>query len=749
MPHSQYLPEKMGTANVVPAGKCEAGSYQSFKLTYTAGYYGIDDTGSIKIVHRFASDMGKPQFDDPTAPNYVTVRASNGAVLHVEYDMKRNIRPWDKTIYIKVVRGFLREGDQIIIIFGDRTDGCPGMRVQTFCEDSFEFRVLVDAIATYNYVELPVQPEIAIVPGKPYLWKAVVPTTRRPKQTFRLSIKAEDRWGNPSDQCDQTIYLQSNTAVQDMPERIKIRPGQRAVVIDGLHVTTAIKCLYIKLLDANGHLLATSNPLRITASSELLPFWGDLHGQSEETIGTNSARDFHQFARSLAFLDATAHQGNDFQITNEFWAHLNRLTSEFNEDHRFIAFPGYEWSGNTGLGGDRNVLYLQEGQPIHRSSHALVDDLSDIDTDAGSATDLFKRLKNRDCVVFAHIGGRYADVKIAHDERLETSVEVHSAWGSFEWLIEDALEKGYRVGIVSNSDGHKGRPGASHPGATKFGSYGGLTCMLATELTRNALADCLRKRHHYGTTGCRMILEVNARFENTANLYATDPSLGKTTSQETQTVMMGDIVRCSDNELTLQIKATGSAPIERIEIRNGLETLETYRPYYDIELGNRICVVWEGSEYRGRGRETVWDGSAELTDNSFKTVVPINRYNIDKPFEHIGSDALKWQALTTGGHGGFYARLSERDSGMLSIDTKLVTADVQISDIGYEDIIYNAGGLGRRIRVFRLPDKNSHTSIEIERSITLNTDKDNAIYIRITQEDGHVIWSSPIYVINQ
>ena len=118
MPHSNYLPERMGSAVVEPSEPVEAGSYQSFTVTYTAGFFGIDDTGSIKIVHRFASDMGRPQFDDPAAPNYVSVEASNGAVLHVEYDMKRNIRPWDKTLYIKVVRGFLREGDRRIVELG-------------------------------------------------------------------------------------------------------------------------------------------------------------------------------------------------------------------------------------------------------------------------------------------------------------------------------------------------------------------------------------------------------------------------------------------------------------------------------------------------------------------------------------------------------------------------------------------------------------------------------------------------------
>ena len=141
MPHSTYLPHRMGSATIDPTGRFEAGSFQSFALTYTAGYFGIDDTGSIKIVHRFASDMGKPQFDNPSAPNYVTAEASNGAVLDVRYDGKMNIRPWDKTLYIKVVRGFLREGDRIVVRFGDPRQGSPGMRMQTPPANSSPSRV--------------------------------------------------------------------------------------------------------------------------------------------------------------------------------------------------------------------------------------------------------------------------------------------------------------------------------------------------------------------------------------------------------------------------------------------------------------------------------------------------------------------------------------------------------------------------------------------------------------------------------
>ncbi len=751
MPHSTYLPERMGSARIEiegqegPGGSVEAGSYQSFTLTYRAGFFGIDDTGSIKVVHRFASDMGRPQFDDPTAANHVTVAASNGAVLHVEYDMKRNIRPWDKTLYIKVVRGFLREDDEIVVRFGDRRGGGPGMRVQTFCEATFEFRVLVDAIATYNYVELPEQPTIAIVPGPPALWKAILPTLRTVGQPFRLCIKGEDRWGNPSDRCDATFRLQSSRPVAGLPESVTIAPGAYAAIVEDLTAAEAGD-LEIALLDEQEVVAARSNPLRIVTETALLPYWCDLHGQSEETIGTNSARDFHAFARDKAFLDGVGHQGNDFQITTPFWEHLNALTAEFEEPGRFIAFPGYEWSGNTGLGGDRNVLYRHEGRPIHRSSHALVDDLSDLASDANSAAALFDALKDEDCVVFAHIGGRYADITMAHDVRLERSVEVHSAWGTFEWLIEDALKQGYRVGIVSNSDGHKGRPGASHPGATKFGAYGGLTCLLAPAFTRDGFLEALRRRHHYGTTGCRMILDTRALFATPARLFEDDPNLGETASRETREAMMGDILQSGDATVTLRIDVQGSASIERIEIRNGLDTLETYRPYDEPALGRRIRVIWEGSEYRGRGRETVWDGSATLTGNSFQAVAPINRFNLDKRFEQTNADRLEWGGLTTGGFGGFDAWLTEPQAGSLRIETALVQADIPVAEIGLEDKVFEAGGIKRQIRVFRLPDENPTRAVTLEREIALAGDRDNALYVSLIQEDGFQAWSSPIYI---
>lgn len=97
--------DSLGQVSCSLRGRVVAGSYRTCRLTYTAGFHGIDDTGSIKVAMRYATDCGVPQFDRPQAPNYTTARASNGARLQLRYDPKDNLRPWGKTLHLKVVQG--------------------------------------------------------------------------------------------------------------------------------------------------------------------------------------------------------------------------------------------------------------------------------------------------------------------------------------------------------------------------------------------------------------------------------------------------------------------------------------------------------------------------------------------------------------------------------------------------------------------------------------------------------------------
>src|SRR6266481_2997084 len=196
MPFSKYLPEQMGSIRLTPPGPFVAGASAELTLTYTAGTFGIDDTGMVKISWRTTSDMSKPQFDKPAAANFTTVEASNGARLEVWFD-RLNIRPYGNTLLIRVGRGYLRAGDTLTVRFGDRRQGSPGFRLQTNVEANVALKTSVDAFAAYEFCELPDQPHFDLVPGPAANWKAILPSLAVAGESFRLAIVAEDMWGNP------------------------------------------------------------------------------------------------------------------------------------------------------------------------------------------------------------------------------------------------------------------------------------------------------------------------------------------------------------------------------------------------------------------------------------------------------------------------------------------------------------------------------------------------------------------------
>ncbi len=738
-------PVLYGHVRMDPSGPVPARSAQTLRITYTVGRHGMDDTGSLRVVLRAVGDSGRLQVSDPAAPNYVTAAASNGAGLAVAYLPHGAWRPRTKCLQVTVVKGCLREGDSITVTIGDTSGGSPGAFMQTHCESNFEYKVVVDVCATGHYLPLAQTPSVSIVPGAPERWRAVLPTLRRPGERFQLGVKAEDLWGNPTDRATAELRIVSNVPVNRLPDRFSYPPGRRAVTFENLRVD-APGTVWVRIETAEGQELARANPL-VIASGPHAGYWADLHGQSGESIGINTAFQYFEFARDCAFLDATSHQANDFQVNNTFWAHLNELTARFHEDHRFVTFPGYEWSGNTAVGGDRNVYFREEGRQIRRSSHALLPDRSDIHTDATDARALFDALADEDCVVFAHVGGRYADIDYAHDGRFERAMELHSAWGTFEWLIEDCFRLGHRVGVVANSDGHKGRPGASYPGASTFGAYGGLTCYLADALTRDGIFEALRRRRHYATTGNRIHLELSVELPDEGERFRDDPKVYPDTASETVSqLMMGDIARPAGREAILNLRALSETPIERIEVRNAARVLETRRGYRAEDLGERIRVVWSGAEYRGRGRDTRWLGTARFHGRKVRRLAKINAWNHERPIVCEDGVSVHFDSITTGNFAGFDVWL-EGEGGELEIASNLVEARVPLAEIGLDDRVFEAGGLRRQIKVFRLPEENPHRELRVSMPIDVTPDRDDALWVSVFTEDGFQAWTSPVYLI--
>ncbi len=417
-------------------------------------------------------------------------------------------------------------------------------------------------------------------------------------------------------------------------------------------------------------------------------------------------------------------------MTDEFWDKINQVNDEYDQSGSFVTFPGYEWSGNTPLGGDRNIYHRTAGGAIYRSSHDLLPDEYSKYPTAPTAENLFARLNPAESFAFAHVGGRYADVTM-HRDSIEVAMEVHSAWGTFQWLVDDALKLGHRIGICANSDGHKCRPGASYPGANKFGSYGGLTCVLADKLDREVIFAAMKARHFYATTGHRLLLDVEL------------------VTADGHRAIMGDVIEVDGQKSELKVKISGTAPIDYVEIHNGLEIIETVRNYSEADLGNAVKLVWSGAEVKGRDRKTIWDGKLKINGNTIKSFTPVNFWNPDAQPQQLSSNEISWKSITTGGVAGLIVELETRHSGSLNITTEQLDCELKIASIGLDPRSYEVGGVAKQLEVYKLPQQaNSAT----EFNFTLTLDKrlrngDNPLYVKVVQQDGHIAWSSPVYLV--
>jgi hypothetical protein len=176
-------------------------------------------------------------------------------------------------------------------------------------------------------------------------------------------------------------------------------------LLSGLRSASA--AVETRITAAYGWYRAESNVIRALGPSEPKTWWGDLHGQTRATVATGTIEEYFAFGREVALLDMMCHQANDFQVTDEEWLRLRREIDRFHEDGRCVIFVGYEWSGMTPGGGDRNVMFRSDAAALHRSSHAEVDDMRDAATDCFPVTELFTQFAGRDDVMLIpHIGGR-------------------------------------------------------------------------------------------------------------------------------------------------------------------------------------------------------------------------------------------------------------------------------------------------------------------------------------------------------
>jgi hypothetical protein len=729
--NSEYL----GTARLLTSNTAVAGSMGTIRIVYRAGRYGIDDRGSFCIAWRSISDMQTPQFDRPTEAGYTSV-TSTGKIRFRLSNMKY-IRPYHNSIKIEIYDGYLKENDELEIIFGDTSCGSPGIRMQSFYEREFEFVPLVDACGTGRYERLDSNLNMEILPNQAKLLQIVVPTIVKTGEEFEIALRVLDRYGNIAH--DKTgevsLYIPGimpgdaiipNTAVFSPGNTGLVRVPRCKLLKEGIYHFCAI--------DKTTGEKVTSNACISTIAPETKLFWGDMHGQTRETLGCGRLDDYLVFARDYALLSFTSWQGNDFEISDAAWNDVRTMVRQFNKEGHFLVYLGYEWSGTTNAGGDHNVIFLGDSDTFYPSSNWLVPGKTDPQNNAFPISQLHERFRGRqDVMLTPHIGGRCSNLDFFNGEFIRT-IEIHSQHGIFEWFAMEAMKRRLKVGFVATSDDHSGKPGMSYPSISEeefsasLAIRSGLTGVFADKLTKESIWNALRNRHCYASTLDRLYLET---------------SIGS--------YIMGDEFSVPPGKQKLKIKAAGNSVIDAIFIYDWEKCLKRIDMMPKLE--NTLRIRFSGVSQRGRNKQADWVGSIEVSGGKILNVAKCG-YTLHSKEPVIESETrISFAARTDGEIKGYVMDMEMYDETAIKVRTTQGNLDFICGELRKaKRIVKEMGGENLMMEIDfanRIPEEETerlrYASFDLEYELDENPGE-HAYWVKVLQDDGNAAWSSPIFV---
>jgi hypothetical protein len=703
------------TTSAIPS-HLPAASFGTWDIILTASRALARGT-RIGLARRWPSDWGVPQGAEPGAADYLTVGASSGIALRWWQQRLYAWHPVDHAVLIELL-GDLAAGESVTIRFGDRAQGSPGARAQTFIEEESPLSVRVLPAGESRWIEVA-RPGTRIVGTVPHRLVAIAPSIVAPGERFAVRMRLEDAWGNPASDAAFELRLESDC---DARARLDTATGSIASLTTSL---TREGVHRLRVVEASGRFTAETNAIRCVRSPARRVFWGDIHGQSLIGCGARSVENYFRHARDFALVDFSSHQANCFLVSNPEWAETERVTAAMNETGRFTTLLGLEWSATRNLGGDHNLYFPGDTAPITRCSHEFVADRGDVASDLPHITDVHRHYSGTDTLIAVHVGGRSANLDWYAPE-LERLLEIHSTHATSEWFLFDALARGYRFGVIAGSDGVDGRPGASHPGHMNVRNVrGGLTAVMMPENSRASLWEALKARRCYATTGERILIS----FAHDGRSY-------------------GESVTAARSPRFI-VDVAGTAPLRAIELFRGTAQVASaeLRPRDPIP-SNTLRLSWSGLTLPGtwdRAR-MLWHGRLDVTN---ARILSATGWAFDTPDEGIVAQTdhrLTWRSVTAGDWDGVEVTLDDVDAALLDFAAGPMTLRIRVADLAQRIFDVSDENPARRVRIERLPRGNTAPDWCGELIDEAPPQGEHAYWLRITQDDGAMAWTSPVFV---
>ena len=544
-----------GTARLIPNTPVVVNTQGTWKIVYTVGEEGITAGGGIAVHISPYWGWTPPQNRNRDYPGYTTVSTSNKKVTLDTVTGSPNY------VVVRTQGIPLTSGDTITVIYGDTAGGkhpLGSARCDSYAEEGEDFFIKVDGDGDGHFYGIAEHPRITILPAPAADLVVTAPSIVQAGKPFSMAIAAVDH---------------SDNRAQSYTGTIRFVPSAKAVTVQDVYPFTPsdggahkVRCTitqpglyHITAEDQKSGFKKASNPITCTDTPRKYNlYWGDIHGHGNIGDGTGTPDNFYTYARDVSGLDIatlTTHDAHGFIPLDEdpkTWDFIRARTDAYYRPGGFVTFLGYEWTSWTY--GHQHVLFLYSEEGTVYSFR---------DPKSVTPNDLWRCLEGKEAITVPHhvAGGPVAYDWNYYNPDFQPLTEISSIHGNCEYLgaprgiyrpqekhsVQDALARGYKLGIVASGDSHNGHPGRRDLAAVTSGLMG----VYAEELTRESVWEALKKKRVYGTSGTRMIVDFQVNGRTMGETIS--PSGGKRVRNISGKVIGTDVIQ----EITI-IKNNGA-----------------------------------------------------------------------------------------------------------------------------------------------------------------------------------------------
>jgi hypothetical protein len=488
-------------------------------------------------------------------------------------------------------------------------------------------------------------------------------------------------------------------------------------------------------------------------------FWGDLHNHNAVGYATGTLErsidvarehlDFFAFTGHASWHDMPKMPGdrhmkwvNGFQVHSNHWPKTQRLLAEANSDD-FVALLGYEW--HSSRFGDYCLIFDTEQSELYLPDH--VDKLLDFAHFHGALAiphhvgykqgwrganwEHFRPEASPVVEIFSEHGCTESD-------RAPYAMLRHSNGGrSTANTIAYQLARGLRFGFVASSDNHRGYPGAHGEG---------LLGVWADELSKSALFEAINARRTYAITGDRIALEVTLN----------DQPMG------------ASLAPVADRQIDVRVE--GQDSIAMVELVRSGRVIERHFPEDHADgparlpgrVKCRLQYGWGPWAALNLGRVCDWQMTLRIEQGRFLKALPClqsapydearrDRLQFISPHEiRLESPTTRQDCYAEDPTKSLVMEIDGDANSTLIIELKQPssrTIRARLAELAGENVVEFTGVFtSESLIVHRLVGPAEYEAIIRWHDRQRDGAAADWYYVRVTQHNGQMAWSSPIWV---